>query len=90
MMAVSLRTGRLVTTSLAEYVVAVNADVRDTDVLFVGQPDSITPLGTKGVVELAITGMRRNCKCVFQPANQLVPARCYGQIGRNVKEQLVG
>ena len=51
------RTGRLVTTSLAEYVVAVNADVRDVDVLFVGQPDSMTPLGTKGIGELAITGM---------------------------------
>jgi CO/xanthine dehydrogenase Mo-binding subunit len=46
-----------VTTSLAEYVVAVNADVRDVDVLFVGEPDSMTPLGTKGVGELAITGM---------------------------------
>jgi CO/xanthine dehydrogenase Mo-binding subunit len=54
---VSDRTGRLVTTSLAEYVVAVNADVRDVDVLFVGEPDSMTPLGTKGVGELAITGM---------------------------------
>jgi xanthine dehydrogenase YagR molybdenum-binding subunit len=54
---VSDRTGRLVTTSLAEYVVSVNADVRDVDVLFVGQPDSMTPLGTKGVGELAITGM---------------------------------
>jgi len=54
---VSDRSGRLVTTSLAEYVVAVNADVRDVDVLFVGQPDSMTPLGTKGVGELAITGM---------------------------------
>jgi hypothetical protein len=51
------RTGRLVTTSLAEYVVAVNADVRDVGVLFVGEPDSMTPLGTKGVRELAITGM---------------------------------
>src|SRR6185436_3798422 len=51
------RTGRLVTTSLAEYVIAVNADVRDVDVLFVGEPDSMTPLGTKGVGELAITGM---------------------------------
>ena len=34
--------------------VAVNSDVRDVDVLFVGQPDSMTPLGTKGVGELAI------------------------------------
>jgi xanthine dehydrogenase YagR molybdenum-binding subunit len=31
--------------------------VRDVEVLFVGQPDSMTPLGTKGVGELAITGM---------------------------------
>jgi CO/xanthine dehydrogenase Mo-binding subunit len=31
--------------------------VRDVDVLFVGEPDSMTPLGTKGVGELAITGM---------------------------------
>jgi hypothetical protein len=54
---VSDRTGRLVTTSLAEYVVAVNADVRDVDVLFVGEPDAMTPLGTKGVGELATTGM---------------------------------
>jgi hypothetical protein len=28
-----------------------------TDVLFVGEPDSMTPLGTKGIGELAITGM---------------------------------
>ena len=54
---VSDRTGRLVTTSLAEYVLAVNADVRDVDVLFVGEPDSMTPLGTKGIGELSITGM---------------------------------
>jgi xanthine dehydrogenase YagR molybdenum-binding subunit len=51
------RTGRLATTSLAEYVFAANADVRDLDVLFVGEPDSMTPLGTKGVGELAITGI---------------------------------
>jgi xanthine dehydrogenase YagR molybdenum-binding subunit len=54
---VSDRTGRLVTTSLADYVVAANADVRDVEVLFVGQPDSMTPLGAKGVGELAITAM---------------------------------
>jgi CO/xanthine dehydrogenase Mo-binding subunit len=54
---VSDRTGRVVTTSLADYVVAANADVREIDVLFVGQPDSMPPLGTKGVGELAIVGM---------------------------------
>ena len=54
---VSDHTGRLVTMSLAEYVVATNADVRDVDVLFVGQPDSMTAVGTKGVGELALTGI---------------------------------
>jgi xanthine dehydrogenase YagR molybdenum-binding subunit len=54
---VSDRTGRLVTTSLADYVMAANADVRELEVLFVGEPDSMTPLGTKGVGELAIAGM---------------------------------
>ena len=54
---VSDRTGRPVNTSLADYVVAVNADVQNVDVLFVGQPDSMTALGTKGVGELAIVGM---------------------------------
>jgi CO/xanthine dehydrogenase Mo-binding subunit len=51
------RTGRLVNASLGEYVVAVNADVPDIDVLFVGQPDSMTAVGTKGIGELAITGI---------------------------------
>jgi CO/xanthine dehydrogenase Mo-binding subunit len=54
---VSDRTGRLANASLGEYVVAVNADVPDIDVLFVGQPDSMTAVGTKGIGELAITGM---------------------------------
>ena len=35
----------------------MNADVRDLDVLFVGERDPMTPLGTKGIGELSITGM---------------------------------
>ena len=54
---VSDRTGRLVNRSLGDYIVAVNADVPEIDVLFVGQPDSMSPVGTKGIGELAITGM---------------------------------
>ena len=54
---VSDRTGCLLTTSRAEYVVTVNADVRDVEVLFVGQPDVKTPRGTKGIGEPANTGM---------------------------------
>jgi CO/xanthine dehydrogenase Mo-binding subunit len=54
---VSDRTGRLVNTSLGDYVIAANADVPDIDVLFVGGPDAMTPVGTKGIGELSITGM---------------------------------
>jgi xanthine dehydrogenase YagR molybdenum-binding subunit len=62
---VSDRTGRLVTTSLADCVVATNVDVRDVDVLFVGQPDSMTPLGTKSVGELSIVGMAAIANAVY-------------------------
>jgi xanthine dehydrogenase YagR molybdenum-binding subunit len=54
---VSDRTGRLVNTSLGDYLVAANADVPDVDVQFVGQPDSMSPVGTKGVGELAMMGV---------------------------------
>jgi xanthine dehydrogenase YagR molybdenum-binding subunit len=43
--------------SLGDYLVAVNADVPDIDVTFVGQPDSMMPTGTKGVGELALIGV---------------------------------
>jgi xanthine dehydrogenase YagR molybdenum-binding subunit len=51
------RTGRLANTSFGDYLMAVNADVPDVDVLFVGRPDSMSPVGTKGIGELAVTGM---------------------------------
>jgi len=54
---VSDRTGRLVNTSLGDYLVAVNADVPDIDVSFVGGPDPMTPIGTKGIGELALIGV---------------------------------
>jgi CO/xanthine dehydrogenase Mo-binding subunit len=49
--------GRIVNASLGEYIIAVNADVPDIEVLFVGGPDTMTPIGTKGIGELAVTGM---------------------------------
>jgi len=49
--------GRLINASLGDYLVAVSADVPDIDVIFVGQPDSMMPTGTKGVGELALIGM---------------------------------
>jgi CO/xanthine dehydrogenase Mo-binding subunit len=53
---VSDHTGRIVNASFGDYLVAVNADVPDIDVLFVGGPDPMTATGTKGIGELAITG----------------------------------
>jgi len=49
--------GRLVNASFGDYLVAVSADVPDIDVIFVGQPDSMMPTGTKGVGELALIGI---------------------------------
>ncbi|MFI6910342.1 xanthine dehydrogenase family protein molybdopterin-binding subunit [Nonomuraea sp. NPDC050394] len=49
--------GRLANPNLAEYMLPVNADIPDIDVLFVGEPDPHSnPLGTKGVGETGITG----------------------------------
>jgi CO/xanthine dehydrogenase Mo-binding subunit len=54
---ISDQTGRIVNASLGDYLIAVNADVPDIDVVFVGGPDPLTPTGTKGIGELAITGI---------------------------------
>ncbi len=51
------RAGRLVNTSLGDYLVAVNADVPEIDVSFVGKADPMTPTGTKGIGELALVGV---------------------------------
>ena len=51
------RTGRPVTDNLADYLVAVNADVPQIDVHFIDKPDpEINALGCRGVGELAVTG----------------------------------
>ena len=43
--------------NLAEYHVPVNADVRDIDVIFVEEHDSIVnPLGVKGLGEIGLVG----------------------------------
>ena len=54
---VSDHAGRIVNSSFGDYLIAVNADVPDIDVVFLGGPDPLTPTGTKGIGELAITGM---------------------------------
>ncbi|ARP82991.1 oxidoreductase [Bordetella genomosp. 8] len=52
------RTGRVVSASLADYLVAVNADVPDITTISVGVPDlQATALGGKAVGELGIVGV---------------------------------
>jgi xanthine dehydrogenase YagR molybdenum-binding subunit len=50
-------TARIANATLGDYLVAVNADVPDVDVIFVGQPDPMNPIGVKGIGEIAIVGV---------------------------------
>lgn len=50
-------TGRVANGTFGDYLVAVNADVPDLDVLFVGEPDGANPIGTKGVGEIGVVGI---------------------------------
>lgn len=52
------RLGRVMNANLAECLVPVNADVQTLDVVFVPSEDKIfNPLGSKGVAEIALTGV---------------------------------
>lgn len=51
------RTGRIMSTSLAEYHVPVHLDVPDIDVLWTDIPDPRTPLGARGIGEIGTTGV---------------------------------
>ncbi|MGW3247053.1 xanthine dehydrogenase family protein molybdopterin-binding subunit [Streptomyces sp. NPDC001070] len=51
------RTGRIANGTFADYLVAVNADIPELDVIFVGEPDHGTPTGTKGVGEVGLVGI---------------------------------
>ncbi|MGE5181074.1 MAG: xanthine dehydrogenase family protein molybdopterin-binding subunit, partial [Acidobacteriota bacterium] len=56
--AIDPRTGRYVNADLAEYLLPVNADVREIDVLFVDEHDPhVNPLGAKGIGEIGATGV---------------------------------
>jgi xanthine dehydrogenase YagR molybdenum-binding subunit len=50
--------GRFMTHNLAEYLIPVNADVHDIDVIFVEEHDPIVnPLGVKGLGEIGLVGV---------------------------------
>lgn len=51
------QTGRITNAHLADYLVAVSADVPDLEVEFVGGPDRLNPVGVKGVGEIGLCGV---------------------------------
>lgn len=51
------RTGRIMSTSLADYHLPVHLDVPDIDVLWTDIPDPRTPLGARGIGEIGTTGV---------------------------------
>ncbi len=56
--AIDARSGRYVNADLAEYLVPINADVPDIDIIFVEESDvHVNPLGVKGIGEIGTTGV---------------------------------
>jgi xanthine dehydrogenase YagR molybdenum-binding subunit len=49
--------GRIANATFGDYLVAVNGDVPELDVVFVGEPDAGTLIGTKGVGEVGLVGV---------------------------------
>jgi CO/xanthine dehydrogenase Mo-binding subunit len=50
-------TGRIVNATFGDYLIPANADVADVDVVFVGTPDTVRPLGIKGIGEIGVVGV---------------------------------
>ena len=50
-------TGRIANATFADYLIPANADVADIDVVFVGTPDTVRPLGIKGIGEIGVVGV---------------------------------
>jgi CO/xanthine dehydrogenase Mo-binding subunit len=50
-------TGRIANATFGDYLIPVNADVPDLDVVFVGEPDKFNPIGSKGLGEIGVVGV---------------------------------
>ncbi|MDQ1519639.1 MAG: xanthine dehydrogenase YagR molybdenum-binding subunit [Actinomycetota bacterium] len=50
-------TGRIANATFSDYLIPVNADVPELDVVFVGEPDKLSPIGIKGLGEVGIVGV---------------------------------
>jgi xanthine dehydrogenase YagR molybdenum-binding subunit len=51
------RTGRIVNATFGDYLIPANADVPEIDVVFVGTPDTVRPIGIKGLGEIGVVGV---------------------------------
>lgn len=50
-------TGRIVNATFGDYLIPANADVPEIDVVLVGAPDPVRPIGIKGVGEIGVVGV---------------------------------
>jgi xanthine dehydrogenase YagR molybdenum-binding subunit len=50
-------TGRIVNATFGDYLIPANADVAEIDVVFVGTPDTVRPIGIKGLGEIGVVGV---------------------------------
>ena len=50
-------TGRIANATFGDYLIPVNADVPDLDVVFTGTPDQFSPVGIKGLGEIGVVGV---------------------------------
>ncbi|HEY4863927.1 MAG TPA: xanthine dehydrogenase family protein molybdopterin-binding subunit, partial [Candidatus Dormibacteraeota bacterium] len=50
-------TGRIANATFGDYLIPVNADVPVLDVVFVGKPDELSPVGSKGLGEIGLVGV---------------------------------
>jgi CO/xanthine dehydrogenase Mo-binding subunit len=48
---------RIANATFGDYLIPTNADVPDLDVVFVGTPDTVRPLGIKGMGEIGVVGV---------------------------------
>jgi Molybdopterin-binding domain of aldehyde dehydrogenase len=51
-------TGRIANATFGDYLIPVNADVPDLDVVFTGNPDQFSPVGIKGLGEIGSSACR--------------------------------
>ncbi len=66
--------GRIANATFADYLIPVNADVPDLDVVFVGAPDSDNAVGVKGIGEAGLVGIAAAISNAIHHATGKTPA----------------